>query len=148
MLRRPQPLCRSLVVLTDGLFLFAVADETIQAIDRFFDTLDNGVAAVDRVLNRSSQTTDRAAATVDQHKARRSKREVIEAEATPKTAPTSKVSAEKTAVVRKPHFYIVEAPDPKSGHTIFVVTDGGAARTECATREFATQILLALEKAP
>ncbi len=120
-----------------------MADETTQAIDRFFDTLDNGVAAVDRVLNRTAQTTDRATRTVDQHKARRVKREVIEAEATPKKEP-----AKATAVVRKPHFYIVEAVDPKSGSTIFVVTDGGAARTECATREFATRILLALEKAP
>lgn len=120
-----------------------MADETIQAIDRFFDTLDKGIDAADRVLNRSKHTADRGAQTVDQAKARRTKRvEVIEAVATP-----TKKDAKTTAVARRPHFHIVEATDPKSGHTLFVVTDGGAARTECTTREFANQILRALEKA-
>jgi hypothetical protein len=121
-----------------------VADETTQAIDRFFDTLDKGIDAADRVLNRSKHVADRGAATVDQAKARRTKRvEVIEAEATP----TKKEPIKTTTVARKPHFHIVEATDPKSGNTLFVVTDGGAARTECVTREFANQILRALEKA-
>ena len=114
-------------------------DSTTEAIDRIFDFLDKGADAADRVFNRGKQTAD-------QHHARRAKREVIDAEATPKKAATPKASS--TAVERRPHFYIVEAVDPKSGTTIFVVTDGGNARTECSTRAFATQILHALEKAP
>lgn len=117
-------------------------DETTAAIDRIFDFIDKGVDVADRTFNRGKQTAD-------QHKARRAKREVIDAEATqtPKkdTAKTAPKSA-STAVVRKPHFYIVEAADPKSGATIFVVTDGGSARTECSTRDFANKILSALEK--
>jgi hypothetical protein len=121
-----------------------VADETIQAIDRVFDLIDKGVDAADRVLNRSKHVAVRGAETVDQAKARRTKRvEVIDAVGTP----TKKEPVKTTAVVRKPHFHIIEATDPKSGNTLFVVTDGGAARTECTTREFANQILRALEKA-
>lgn len=113
-------------------------DETTRAIDRLFDVIDNGVDAAHRVLNRSSQATENL-----QPKRRR---EIIEAEHSEKKKP-AKPSA-PTAVAKKPHFYIVESVDPKSGHTIFVVTDGRAARTECGTREFAAQILKALEKAP
>jgi hypothetical protein len=116
-----------------------VADETIQAIDRVFDLIDKGVDAADRVLNRGQQSADRGKQVIS----RRGKLAIIDAEATSK-----KVPAKTAAVVGKPHFYIVEAADPKSGNTLFVVTDGGAARTECATREFANQILRALEKAP
>jgi len=112
-------------------------DETIEAIDRIFDFVDKGVDAADRVLNRGKQTAD-------QHRARRGKREIIDAKSTPKES----TKAAPTAVAKKPHFYIVEAADSKSGNTIFVVTDGGNARTECSTREFAAQILRALEKAP
>jgi hypothetical protein len=119
-----------------------VADETIQAIDRVFDLIDKGVDAADRVLNRGKQSADRGSRTLDQHKPRRAKPAVIDAEATLKTEPVK-----TTAVVRKPHFHIVETTDPKSGSALFVVTDGGAARTECTTREFANQILRALEKA-
>jgi hypothetical protein len=118
-----------------------VEDETIQAIDRFFDRIDKGVEVADRVLNRGQQAADRSKQVVDEHKVRRVKREVIDTAATPKKEPVK-----TTAVVRKPHFYIVEATD-KSGSTIFVVTDGGKARTECGTREFAHRILCALEKA-
>jgi hypothetical protein len=116
-----------------------VADETLAAIDRVFDFLDRGADAADRVFNRGQRLAD-------DHKSRRTppKREVIEAEATPKKKqPTSK----STAVVHKPRFYIVEAADPKTGATIFVVTDGGNARTECSTRDFALRILAALEAA-
>jgi hypothetical protein len=117
-----------------------VADETTAAIDRIFDFIDKGVEVADRTLNRGKQTADL-------HKARRAKREVIDAEATPKKEAAGAKSA-ATAIVRKPHFYIVEAADPKTGDTIFVVTDGKSARTECSTRDFANQILRALEKAP
>ena len=118
-----------------------MADETTRAIDRLFDFVDNGVEAADRVLNRHKYTEE-------QHLERRSKqrREIIDAEAAP--SPKPKAKAPSTAVAKRPHFYIVEAVDPKSGSTIFVVTDGGNARTECSTREFAAQILRALEKAP
>ena len=93
---------------------------------------------MDRVLNRHKYTEE-------QHQERRSKRrEVIDAESA--TKPKVKQASSSTAVAKKPHFYIVEAIDPKSGGTIFVVTDGGNARTECCTREFAVQILRALEK--
>ena len=100
---------------------------------------DSGVDAADRVLNRQKHTEEKLQQT------RRGKRhEIIDAE--PASKP--KVKQPSTAVAKRPHFYIVEAADPKSGSTIFVVTDGGSARTECATREFASQILRALEKSP
>ena len=116
-------------------------DETTRAIDRIFDLVDNGVETVDRVLNRSKYTEE-------QLQRGKKRREVIDADAEvskPKAAEATEATS--TAVVKKPHFYIIESVDPKSGNTIFVVTDGGNARTECATREFAAQILRALEKA-
>ena len=118
-----------------------MADETTRAIDRVFDLLDNGVDAASRVLNRHQHTEQR----LQQQKPRGKRREIIDAEAASK--PKAKPSA-STTVAKRPHFYIVEAVDPKSGSTIFVVTDGGNARTECGTREFAAQILRALEKTP
>ena len=122
-----------------------MADETTRAIDRLFDFVDNGVEAADRVLNRHKYTEE-------QHLERRSKqrREIIDADPSPmpKAKETKGASSTAVAVAKRPHFYIVEAVDPKSGSTIFVVTDGGNARTECSTREFAAQILRALEKAP
>jgi hypothetical protein len=119
------------------------ADPTLNAIDRFFDFVDRGVEAADRVLNRGEQTAE-------QQRARRTKREVIDAthvEKPAKKPPPASTSSPSTAIVRKPHFYIVEAVDPKSNFTIYVVTDGGNARTECSTREFAEKILRALEAA-
>jgi len=114
-----------------------VADSTTEAIDRIFDLVDKGADAAERVLNRGQRFAD-------QHPPRRARHEVITVEATPKKPAPVKPSS--TAIERKPRFYIVEAADPRSGHTIFVVTDGGSARTECSTREFASQILRALEK--
>ena len=115
-------------------------DDTTRAIDRLFDFVDNGVEAMDRVLNRHKYTEEQ------HHERRKKQREVIDADtAEKKPAPKAATS---TAVAKRPHFYIVESVDPKSGNTLFVVTDGGSARTECATREFAVQILRALEKAP
>lgn len=118
-------------------------DGTLAAIDRFFDFVDQGVEHVDRVLNRSKQTTDLPR----NRKARRS--EVIDTEATPK--PSKKEErrsppASTMALARKSRFYIVEAVD--GGTTRFVVTDGGNARATCGTRAFAEQLLQALEKAP
>lgn len=115
-----------------------VADDTTRAIDRFFDTLDKGVDAATRVLDRSKYTEDQLKA----HGKRREVREVIDVE----PAPKSKAVSKETAVAKRPHFYIVESVDPKSGDTLFVVTDGGNARAECTTRELAAQILRALEK--
>ena len=114
-------------------------DETTRAINRLFDVIDSGVDAAHRVLHRNSQTEEKL-----QSKRRR---EVIDAAADPVVKPKAK-EASSTAVAKKLHFYIVESIDPKSGSTLFVVTDGGNARTECSTREFAAQILRALEKAP
>lgn len=117
----------------------AVPDSTTAAIDRLFDLVDSGVDHLDRVLNRGKQTAD-------QHRSRRAKRpEIIDAEATPKA--TSKKAEATTSVVKKPRFYIVESI-ATSGETRFVVTDGGNARTECGSREFAEKILRALEKTP
>ena len=117
-------------------------DETTSAIDRLFDFIDSGVDAADRVLNRSKHTEDK----LQQQKRRVKHREVIDADSDSK--PKAKASSSTAvAVAKRPNFYIVEAADPKSGSTIFVVTDGGNARTECSTREFAAQILRALEKA-
>ena len=120
-----------------------MSDETIRAIDRFFDVLDKGVETADHVLNRSKQTED-------QLKRRAKRREVIDAESAPKPkAPkTPAASSTAPAVAKRPHFYIVESVDPHSGATLFVVTDGGNARAECTTRELAGEILRALEKAP
>ena len=114
-------------------------DPTTDAINRIFDLVDSGVEKIDHVLNRGKTVAD-------QHHARKSRRQVIDAEATaaPKKASHSKSSS--TAVAKRPHFYVVESTDPASGATIFVVTDGGKARTECSSREFANQILRALEK--
>ena len=117
-----------------------VPDDTNRAIDRLFDFVDNGVEAVDRVLNRHKYTEE-------QHQHRRNKRrEVIDADSSAK--PKAKTPSATAVAKSSTHFYIVEAADPKSGGTIFVVTDGGNARAECTTRELAGQILRALEKAP
>lgn len=121
-----------------------MADETTRSIDRLFDFIDKGVEATDRVLNRHKYTEE-------QHLERRSKqrREVIDAESESTSKPKAKgASSTAVTVAKKPHFYIVETLDPKSGSTIFVVTDGGNARAECTTRELAGQILRSLEKAP
>jgi hypothetical protein len=117
----------------------AVPDSTTEAIDRIFDLVDSGVEKIDHVFNRGKDVADK-------HHARKSRRQVIEAEATP--TPTKGSSSSSNAVARRPHFYVVESTDPVSGATIFVVTDGAKARTECSSREFANQILHALEKAP
>ena len=129
-------MCRSRSALTDRLKLDRVPDDTTRAIDRIFDFVDRGVDVADRVLNRGKQTEE----LLQQTKRRGARREVIDASSDAPKAECAPVP------VAKPHFYIVEATDPNSGHTIFVVTDGRNARTECSTREFANQILRALEK--
>ena len=118
-------------------------DSTTDAINRIFDLVDSGVERSITMLNRGKTVAD-------QHHARKSRRQVIDAEATaaPKKSSHSKSSSSSTAVAKRPHFYVVESTDPASGTTIFVVTDGGKARTECSSREFANQILRALEKSP
>jgi len=119
-----------------------VADETLDAIDRIYDFLDKGVDTANRVFGRGERLEQRLKADQQTRRAKREgKPEIIDAKATVKKAAPS-----TTAVVRKVHFYIMEATDPKSGDTIFVVTDGKNARTECSTREFANQILSALAK--
>lgn len=111
-------------------------DSTTRAIDRFFDGIDSAIDTTSRVINRGKQTEEKLA------EKRPKRRGVIDAPASaPKVTPKP---AAKPAP--KPHFYIVESAHPKTGETLFVVTDGGNARTECATREFADQILKALEK--
>ncbi len=119
------------------------ADPTTRSIDQLFDFIDKGVDAVDRVVNRSKYADEQLQEQAQEHDRRRKRREIIDA--VPEK-PVKKESSPPTAIVRKSHFYIVEQIDPKSGQTLFVVTDGGNARTECATREFAAQILRALEK--
>jgi hypothetical protein len=123
-------------------------DSTTKSIDSFFDAIDRVVDSTDRVLNRSKRTEDQ----LDAHRPKRAKRaEAIDVEAserkprasTPSTKPVQ--ATQRLAIARKPHFHIVEKISPSG--TIFVVTDGGAARTECATREFAEKILRALESA-
>ena len=116
---------------------FVGDDSTIKAIDRFYDLVDKGVETVDHAFNRGKDLADK-------HHARRVKREVIDAEASETPLKASKTPASSTAAVtRKPRFYIAESI--VAGSTIFVVTDGGNARTECSTREFAEKILRALE---
>lgn len=116
------------------------ADPTISAIDRFFDMVDSGVSKADRILNRSKYTDEQL-----QEVGRRGRKaKVIDTEAAEAEAPASKTPASKgSAIVRKVRFYIVEST--KAGETIYVVTDGGKSRTECATRDFAEKILRSLE---
>jgi hypothetical protein len=122
-----------------------VADPTISAIDRFFDLVDNGVEKIDHVLNRGKHLEEK-------YRGRRGRTpDIIEANEVPKASkkepsPAKKDASPASALTRKPRFYIVESV--KSGSTLFVVTDGGNARTECSTREFAEKILRALEAAP
>lgn len=117
-------------------------DPTITAIDRFFDLVDNGVEKLDHVFNRGKRTEEL-------HRARRAQRtEVLDAKEVPKagkrrTAGAASPPASAVTLIRKPQFYIVEAITPKG--MLFVVTDGGSARTECSTREFAEKILKTLE---
>lgn len=120
-----------------------MSDPTTRSIDRIFDFIDTAVDATDRVLNRSKYTDEQLQEQVKERG--RKRREVIDT-VPEKAKPSSSTAVAK--VEKKPHFYIAESVDPKSGKTIFVVTDGGKARTECGTREFAAQILQALEKAP
>lgn len=119
-------------------------DPTINAIDRLFDLVDRGVDHVDRVLNRNKYTQENA----EKVRTRRKRAEAIDAESVTKqgvqkTSPKAAPAAASSALARKPHFYIVESITPSG--TLFVVTDGGNARTECSTREFAEKILRALE---
>ena len=101
----------------------------------------------DRVLNQSKRTEEQ----LDAPRKRAKRAEAIDVEAserkpraaTPSTKPAQ--PGQRLAIARKPHFHIVEKITPTG--TLFVVTDGGAARTECATREFAEKILRALESA-
>ena len=116
-----------------------MADDTIRAIDRFFDAVDDRVDKFARVVNRTQRTEE-------QIRAETKRRVVIDAEATERKKASA--SSSSTSVAARPRYRIVESIDPKSGNTIFVVTDGHGARTECATREFAEQILKALEKTP
>ena len=125
-----------------------MADSSTTAIDRVFDLVDSFADKADRVLNRKKYTED-------QHQARRargakiSKRsEVIDVD----TAPTVKVvkpeaPASSSAIATR-RFRIIEVVAAESGQTIFVVTNGAAARAECSTRALAEKILRALETAP
>jgi hypothetical protein len=128
----------------DRIKLDHVPDETTRAIDRIFDLVDNGVAVADRVLNRYKCTDEQ----LQQQRRKSKRREIIDAEIVEKPKKPRAEKSAPAALVKKLHFYIVEGIDPKSGHTIFIVTDGRNARTECSTRDFAAQILRALEKAP
>jgi hypothetical protein len=118
-----------------------VADDTTRAINRFFDAVDNGVDAASRVLNRTQRTEEQIR---EKHGKRRV---VIDVKPSEKPQASSSPSA-STAVAKRPRHRILESVDPKSGCTIFVVTDGGASRAECTTRELAEQILRAMEKVP
>lgn len=119
-------------------------DPTLHAIDRFFDLFDNGIEKADRILNRSKYSEEQ----LEEVGKRGRKGKVIDVEPSePKTkrkAPAGSATA-NTAIMVKPNFYIVEAQ--KDGETIYVVTDGRKARTECSTRVFAEKILRSLEAA-
>lgn len=113
--------------------------DPLKAINRFYDMVDNGVDAVNRVLHRSQET--------DEKLRPNKRREIIDAEpVTERKRGESPPKSASTAVAKRPHYYIVESVDPK-GNTLYVVTDGGNARTECTTRAFAQTVLTALEKA-
>ena len=115
-------------------------DETTRAIDRFFDTVDDGIEKVGRVLNRTARAEEHI-------RSEAKRRVIIDTDAHDRgKASTSPKSSSATAAGR-PRYRIVESIDPKSGNTLFVVTDG-SSRTECTSREFAQQILRSLEKTP
>jgi hypothetical protein len=126
-----------------------VGDATLNAIDRFFDIVDSGVEKIDHAFNRGKEIEDK------QHSRRRQRGEVIidaklaqekKASAAPAQESAKKAApASTSSLARKPHFYIVESASPTG--LLFVVTDGGKARTECSTREFAEKILRALKEA-
>jgi hypothetical protein len=122
-------------------------DETTRAIDRFFDAVDGGVDKVARVLNRTQNTEEQIR---DKYGKRRT---IIDAETAPQKPKAKAASARApstttaVAVTPRSRFYIVESVDPRSGNTIYVVTDG-SSRTECSSREFAQTILRSLEKTP
>jgi hypothetical protein len=128
-----------------------VPDPIIGAIDRFFDVVDGGVGAVDRVLNRTKHTEEQAR----NHRAKRApdaKRspeerasrapEVIDVEVTSRPAPVP--TKDRKLTVAGQRFRIVEVIAPDTGNTIFVVTNG-SERAECATRALAEKILRGLE---
>lgn len=103
----------------------SVPDSTIQAIDRFFDLVDNGVEKLEYMLNRDKR--------IEEPTTKR-----------PNRTPKQKVpkASTSTALARKSPFYIVEAISPTG--TRFIVTDGGNARAECSTRELAEKLLNSL----
>lgn len=113
-----------------------MADQGTSAIDRFFDAIDDGIEAADRVMNRSQLTEDRA---------RRVRRANVD------TAPSVKVKGDQTpsnaTAVAVRRFRIIEAIAAETGTMIFVVTNG-TQRAECSTREMAEKILSMMETAP
>jgi len=126
-------------------YIWFVPDPTLSAIDRCFDFVDNAVTALKHAFHRGerigaehgdtrSKVTERAAPP------RRAK---LPAAADCAVASKSKKApATVSTVLANTHFYIVESITPTG--TVFVVTDGGVARTECSTREFAERLLQAL----
>lgn len=113
-----------------------MADDATRAIDGVFDFIDGFADKADRVFNRAKYTGEK-------YKEQKTKApEVIDV--TPNEPKADKGSSSK-AVAKKAHYRIVEAV--KDNETVFVVTDGGNARTECKDRAFAEHLLAALKAA-
>jgi len=118
-------------------YIWFVPDPTLSAIDRFFDFVDSGVAAFKHAFHRGEQVEEK-------HGVVRVKRHaVIDTVARPKP---KKAAASVSTALARPPFYIVESIT--SAGIVFVVTDGGAARTECSTRASAERLLHALVEKP
>lgn len=117
-----------------------MADDATRAIDGVFDLIDGFADKADRLFNRAKYTGEK-------YKEQKTKApEVIDVTPNePKADKSAAASSSSKAVVKKANYRIVEAV--KNGETVFVVTDGGSARTECQDRAFAEQLLTMLKAA-
>lgn len=121
-----------------------MSDSALNAINHFFDLIDKSVDVLAQAFNRGKafegkrqtplkkQTSVSGGAPQPSNKTQPSKKGL--------TQPVKKASS-----ARKASFYIVESITPLK--TLYVVTDGGKARTECDTRDFAERVLRSLEEA-
>ncbi len=94
-------------------------------IDRIFDRIDNGIDAVDRVVNRHKHAEDK----------------ILETK-----SPSPKAVSSKKQLATVSRFRVEEVMDATTGEMVFVVTDGQGTSCDCTSREIADRILQALEE--
>jgi hypothetical protein len=93
-----------------------------QKVDTFFDRLDNAIESVDRVVNRSQNTTAKLGG---------------------ETKAQSAKPSSSTAIARARVYRTIESVDGETGHPVFIVTDGND-RCECSSRELAERVCRSL----